>query len=154
MLLLVHALGQSKPSPDNLLVARSMAEAVESDVENPITDSKENDLALGMTFAFHESAFRSLENGRCIAGDGGKALGPWQLQHVSPGIACIPATAARRWLEMAHESFKRCGSLPVDQRLAALASGNCAHGTMVSADRMRDARRDLMAVLQAAEEMR
>jgi hypothetical protein len=71
-------------------------------------------------------------NQRCAVGDGGRSLGPFQLQDRPEAIACDPVSAARVWLRMAEYSWKACEAkgLPPDERLAQLASGSC--------DRARD----------------
>lgn len=98
-------------------------------------------MALLVEFAFAESTFRLVDaGGQCLRGDGGKALGLFQLQHTPEALACAPATAARLWLAMAHASTKRCSSLEPDEQLAALTSGSCDRGRQVSRRRMRAAR--------------
>jgi hypothetical protein len=66
-------------------------------------------------------------NARCAEGDGGRSLGPFQLQDRAREIACDPMSAARVWLRMAEYSWKTCEKkgLPPDERLAQLASGSC-----------------------------
>lgn len=133
-------------TPEAVVIAKVVAEVVEAQVE-PLTESKELDVALMLRFAADESGFRSTDkNGACIAGDGGAALGPFQLQNVPAALACAPASAARMWLTMARVSMQRCGGLEPDERLAALASGNCGHGRALSRVRMRAARAALASV--------
>lgn len=69
-------------------------------------------------------------NLRCAEGDGGKALGPYQLQGVAREVACDPVASSRAWLRLADWSWKVCtkAESPPDERLAFLASGSCDRG--------------------------
>lgn len=75
-------------------------------------------------------------------GDGGSSRGMWQISEVrAPAdVALDPYRAARRWLELAEDSRNRCSSLPEDERLAALESGNCEHARRKAAHRAEVAR--------------
>jgi hypothetical protein len=77
--------------------------------------------ALGVIYAAFES-----NNRRCASGDGGKSWGAWQMQRVNN--ACTPLLAFPMWLAKVENSEKTCVALPPEDRLAALASGNCDHG--------------------------
>lgn len=79
-------------------------------------------------YTIHESGLAS----ECIAGDGNKSHGPWQLQGVPEAVACDPAKAAPIWLAMAQKSMSDCSALPPSERMAELASGTCGHGHMVA----------------------
>lgn len=149
-LLLLPAIHPAAPKqPDAAVIAQAMAQAVAADGEEPITGSKEGDLALGLRFAWDESNLRMVDSrGECLTGDGGKALGPLQLQHTPAALACAPAPAAKIWLAMAHGSARRCSTLEEGARLAALASGNCDHGREVSRRRMRAARAALVQAIK------
>jgi hypothetical protein len=76
-------------------------------------------------------------NRACAVGDGGKSLGPWQMQRLPASVACDARQAAAVWLERAAKSRIDCAALPENEQLAALSSGNCGHGHVVS--RRRDA---------------
>jgi hypothetical protein len=76
-------------------------------------------------------------NRACAVGDGGKSLGPFQEQRVPASVACDPRQAAAIWLTRAAQSRIDCAALPENEQLAALSSGNCGHGHVVS--RRRDA---------------
>lgn len=72
-----------------------------------------------------------VENAR--AGDLGKARGSWQIQG---GCGSRPLDEqAECWLAIADWSVKACRKLPEAERLAALASGSCARGHVVSRER-------------------
>lgn len=113
-----------------------IARAVDADDLPPLTGSKEGDAALMTTFAFHESRFRLWDPkrpGRCISGDGGRSYGPLQIQGLAEEIACAPAEAAARWLEIARASIGRCGDL------TALVSGHCGGAPKLARWRVREA---------------
>lgn len=76
-------------------------------------------------------------NRACAVGDGGASLGPWQLQRLSSSVACDAKQAAWIWLERAAQSRADCATLPENEQLAALSSGNCGHGHVLA--RRRDA---------------
>lgn len=146
----IHPLAPRLPDAD--VIARAAAEAVQLDVDEPVTGSRAGDVSLLLTFAMRESSMRVHDRrGDCVLGDNGRAAGAWQLQNVPRELACSPAEAARIWLDMAHRSVKRCSRLDPDARLAALASGNCEHGRAVSRERMRAARAALAKVQEVAE---
>jgi hypothetical protein len=79
-------------------------------------------------YAIHESGL-SVE---CLAGDGKKSLGTWQLQGVPEAVACDPAKAAPVWLGRARQSIADCSALPASERMAELASGSCDRGRMIA----------------------
>jgi hypothetical protein len=110
-------------APDAPVIADGIAVAVAGDELPPLTGTREGDAALLGLYAYRESSLRA-----CASGDGGRSLGPWQLQRLPPALACAPADAARVWLHVARASFDLCGELPVAERLAALASGSCSRG--------------------------
>jgi hypothetical protein len=110
-------------APDAPVIADGIAVAVAEDELPALTGSREGDAALLGVYAYRESSLRA-----CASGDGGKSLGPWQLQRLPPSVACAPADAARVWLHVARASIERCAELPLPERLAALASGSCARG--------------------------
>jgi len=139
-------------SPDRLLIARSVAEAVELDEKPPLTGTKMGDVALMMRFARKESTILITDSrGECIAGDGGKALGTFQLQYTPAALACSPATAARIWLVMAHESVRRCAASDPDDRLALVTGGRCDRGRTESRSRFEAARADLAQIIGRIE---
>jgi hypothetical protein len=80
-------------------------------------------------------------NQRCAAGDGGKSLGPYQLQRLPESVACDPLAAARIWQERANYSWKRCTKNPPEERLAQLASGSCDNGRTLTRRRAKIAAR-------------
>lgn len=77
-----------------------------------------------------------------VVGDGGLALGPWQL-HDARATALEPVRAARRWLQLAAASREKCAGNAPEERLAALASGSCDRGRAIVR------RRDEVAMLLA-----
>jgi hypothetical protein len=79
-------------------------------------------------YAVHESALST----ECLAGDGGKSRGPWQLQGASSAVACDAMQAAPVWLAMAQRSIADCATLPVAERMAELTSGSCARGRQLA----------------------
>jgi hypothetical protein len=82
-------------------------------------------------------------NQACAVGDGGKSLGPFQLQRASTLTACSALPAARAWLKLADWSWKTCAGNPPDERLALLASGSCQRGRQQVRKRAELARRIL-----------
>lgn len=133
--------------PEAREIATAVAQAISIDEEEPITGSKSGDLALALVFVAGESMFRTTDSmGKCLAGDGGRALGPFQLQHTPRELACATTTAARLWLMMAHASTRRCFGLKPEERLAALASGNCGAGRAISRARINAARMALASI--------
>lgn len=81
------------------------------------------------TWAARMTVYAVLESGLelCAEGDGGKSLGPWQLQRAPREVACDPARAAAEWLARARQSESDCALLPRDERLAELVSGSCTN---------------------------
>lgn len=117
---------------------QGIAVAVDADDRPPITGSKRGDAALMTVFSFHESRWRLWDPkrpGRCISGDGGKSLGPLQVQGLAEEVACAPAEAAARWLEIARSSIDRCGDL------TALVSGHCGGAPKLARWRVTEADR-------------
>jgi hypothetical protein len=111
-----YALDDKPAGFDRLPYARTIAAAIAQGV------TQESDpwkwASLGVVYEVYESA-----NRRCAIGDGGKSLGPWQLQGVDVSIACNPSRAFAAWLTLAHTVT--CKDLPEDEELSALASGSC-----------------------------
>ena len=105
---------------------------IDSVVQNEsetILDTKEEDEVLLTLWAARESGFH-----RCIAGDGGKALGILQLHHSSLSIACNRQLATEEWIRRAHASIQTCGDLTV------IASGQCGRGKTLVQQRVAFAR--------------
>ena len=99
-----------------------IVQAVEADPRPPITGTREGDVALLADWSFHEARWRLWDPkrpGRCISGDGGKSLGPLQVQGIVEEVACAPATEAAVWLARAHDAIATCGDL------TPIASGHC-----------------------------
>lgn len=73
-------------------------------------------------------------NQRCAVGDGGKSLGPYQLQRVPESVACDPMQATLEWRRRADDSWHLCakrpdGSVrPAEERLGRVAGGSCDTG--------------------------
>ena len=80
------------------------------------------DAVLSTVYAAFESA-----NHKRARGDGGKSLGPWQMQRLSPEVAFNPALALPVFLDRARRSMEHCGSM------AEYVSGNCDHGRQKAA---------------------
>jgi hypothetical protein len=97
--------------------------------ETPTFGSRSLDAALLLVYCAKESKCTE----RTRAGDGGAAHGPWQLH----GPCGLGPTAAqpRCWLDIGAWSLRVCSHLPASERLAALASGSCEHGHVVSRTR-------------------
>jgi len=79
-------------------------------------------------YTIHESSLHT----ECVAGDGGKSHGAFQLQGVPDAVACDPAKAAPVWLARARKSAEDCAALPPSERMAELTSGSCARGRMLA----------------------
>jgi hypothetical protein len=125
------------PAPS---VAEAIARTVAAEVA-PVLGSHALDAALLLTYCKGET--------RCAdvtpAGDGGQAQGPWQLH--GPCNTEPIAKQAVCWLRIAAWSVKACAALPEPERLAALASGNCGHGHVISRTRWHEAVAALKNVL-------
>lgn len=101
-------------SGDARAIAAAAVDAVLEDGGGPpVFGSHVEDLAVMAYFAARES---SLQAG--AVGDGGLAVGPWQL-HGAAGRAPLH-DQARTWLHLLHEGAARCPSSP-----AAIAWGGC-----------------------------
>jgi hypothetical protein len=76
-------------------------------------------------------------NRKDAVGDGGQSYGEWQLSvaQASIDVATDPDKAAPVWLRLADKSRTSCASLPEDEQLAQVASGNCDHGRKLAARR-------------------
>lgn len=114
--------------------AREIAEAIAAGVTWESDPRKW--VVLGVVYAAYESA-----NRRCVSGDGGKSWGAWQVQGLARDKACTPMNEFPVWLAKAKASLDYCADLPEDERLAALASGNCEHGRVKVRTRMPLVRR-------------
>lgn len=91
--------------------------------------------ALATVYAAYESS-----NDTRIVGDGGKALGAWQIQGSDKEQALNPYSAIRVWLGMARTSERSCKDNEPEERLAALASGDCTKGRLKVRRRLEAAR--------------
>jgi hypothetical protein len=118
-----------------------VAVAISLVADGSVTGDALQDAALMATYAAFESA-----NRKCAVGDGGKALGVWQLQHTSKIVACDPLKAALHWRAMARYSIKTCsadgmpGKDDWSVRLAILLSGDCKRGLAKTRSRAQIAR--------------
>jgi hypothetical protein len=137
LLVVLSALSPTAPKTGiSQIVAYSIASAVSSDADVPLTGSREGDAVLMLRWAYGEDpSFRI-----CAVGDGGKALGPFQLQNAPESIACDPTQAAKVWLIRAHANARLCKDNPPDVRLASLASGKCDRGWKLTAKRVQESR--------------
>jgi hypothetical protein len=144
-------IGQSEHLPANEELSSAAVSALLDDDEDYLTGTLEGDAVLMVREAYEESRWgwrwdgRKLVMNECPSGDGGKALGYWQLQ-TRAEIACDAERAARQWLAMAHASQRRCARLPFEEQLAELHSGTCARGHVVSRYRFRRASLELIAL--------
>jgi hypothetical protein len=122
-------------APDASAIADGIALAVATDVFEPLTGTREGDAALTALYAYRESSLQACGK----SGDGGRSWGAWQLQRVARATACDPVAAAPIWLSRARASVQACATLPLEERLAALASGSCSRGRALVAWRWRQA---------------
>ena len=147
ILALMHAI---HPGAEHQVDAERIGDAIESALlddaraNEPLTGSVEGDAALMVEYAYQESAFRAR-----TVGDGGKSLGAWQLQRVTPAVGFDPMQAARIWLARAHASW--CRDNPPGTELAALASGSCERGRKLVKWRWENAARLLASVRERDE---
>lgn len=132
---------------DAPVIAEGIALAVATDDQEPLTGSPEGDAALAAEYAYRESGNRSCPDHWVKSVDYGKSWGPFQLQGLARGLACNPVYAAGEWLRRAHTSAEHCSSLPLDERLAELASGSCSRGRHLVRWRSEQARRFLDHVM-------
>lgn len=123
------------PSWSSVANAPEIAEAVASTVDGSLTGDVELDAALIVTYARYESEFRKF-----AIGDGGKAQGFLQIQHVPTWVAFEPKRAVVYWIAVAKASMALCVDNADDERLAALASGDCKRGRALVRRRMAVAR--------------
>jgi hypothetical protein len=67
-------------------------------------------------------------------GDSGHSYGPWQISDLRarPEVARDPDKAAPIWLDIAARSRTDCASLPEDEQLAEVGSGNCGAGRQLA----------------------
>jgi hypothetical protein len=77
---------------------------------------------------------------KCAVGDGGRALGPLQLQGSNLYTACDAHRAVREWLRRGSLSQAHCGGLE------ELASGSCGRGHRLVAARMAEVDRWLYTI--------
>jgi hypothetical protein len=124
------------PSPN---IVEAIALTVESE-STPVLGSRARDASFLLAYCKGETRC----NESTPNGDGGKAKGPWQLQ--GKCNAQPIAEQPQCWLDIAAWSVKVCSKLPVPERLAALASGNCEHGHVVSRIRYAQAIRAVAAL--------
>jgi hypothetical protein len=84
-------------------------------------------------------------NRKDAVGDSGKSYGPWQisLEQAPVEVSTDPDKAAPIWLHLADKARADCSSLPEDEQLAQVASGNCDHGRRLAARRANMVRRVL-----------
>ena len=137
LLVVLAAISPQAPKTGNATaVVDGIASAVEADTQPPLTGSREGDAVLMVRWAYGEDPrFRA-----CAVGDGGKSLGPMQLQQVPASIACDAKAAPRVWLGRAHASVALCVHNAMDEKLAALASGKCDRGRKLTRTRVQEAR--------------
>jgi len=85
-----------------------------------------------------------------LRGDGGKSVGPLQLQaHIlAPEKAVDSELSIIAWLNLKHRAEVECIHNPADERLALIASGNCFMARRKVAHRT-DAITKALATLQA-----
>lgn len=108
----------------------SIAEDVTRAVEWLPTSRQRGAAELLVAIAFHESGFaKDVDLGPCAPGrlkgggcDHGRARGLWQVQAYDFSDR---EEAARLALKLAYRSMTACRDLPVEERLAVYASGNC-----------------------------
>lgn len=79
-------------------------------------------------YTVHESGLST----ECVAGDGDRSHGAFQLQGVPNAVACDPMQAAPIWLARARQSIADCAALPESERMAELASGSCERGHQIA----------------------
>lgn len=115
-------------TPDAPVIAEGIAMAVATDELPPITGTREGDAALEAVYAYRESGNKACPTTWVNPVDWGKSWGTWQLQKLARPLACNPVYAAAEWLRRAHASAESCSRLPVNERLAELASGSCNYG--------------------------
>lgn len=114
------------------LGAREIAEAIAEKADGSILGSKTADAALLVVFGCYESGLHNY-----ASGDGGKSRGFLQLgEDVPPGVAYNPRLAIDAWKAKAKASLEACKENPDDQRLAAVASGNCIDGRALVQERV------------------
>jgi hypothetical protein len=133
-------------TPDAPTIAEGIALAVATDELPAITGTREGDAALAAEYAYRESSNQSCPDRWVNPVDYGKSFGAFQLQGLARSLACNPVYSAAEWLRRAHASAEHCASLPIDERLAELASGSCGYGRRLVRWRAENARKLLEAV--------
>jgi hypothetical protein len=100
--------------------ARRIAQAIVANADGSLLGSKIDDAALMAVFSSYESG-----NKADAVGDGGKAIGAWQI-HYFGDVAFDPDQAAPIWRSIAKASLKVCSANEPDERLASVA-GSCSY---------------------------
>lgn len=114
--------------------AEAIVAGVNADPEPALLGSTK---AEGLLIAvyMHQESFFALK----AKGDHGASLGPLQLQRFPADKAFNYRASVDEWLRRAHAADALCSNLPEEERLAAVVSGNCAHGHVVARSRARTA---------------
>lgn len=111
---------------------RAVAEAISTvidETQERLYDD-ETDAALMLVYAWRESRFQA-----DAIGDGGRALGAWQLWVTSRDIALRPMRAARVWYGWAREGKRYWPACPLQG-----ISGGGERGARIAAERLTFAR--------------
>lgn len=136
--------GRWETRPAAAEIAQGIADAVNAD-EAPLFEDRLLEASLMATYAAFEGG-----NLKCVSGDGGTSWGVFQLseKHTPRAVACDPTQAAKVWVRLAHVT--QCTDLPDNESLSPLASGNCAHGRVLTRRRFAHAER-IVAELRPQE---
>lgn len=108
------------------------------------THGRERTAVLLAAVAFAESGYRRDVEAGETRGDKGRACGLWQIQATPvpcPQFVTDRRESARYALELMRRSFTACRTLPIEERLAAYASGRCDAGLRESRVRIELAQR-------------
>lgn len=110
--------------------------------------------ATAAVFLAYESAVNSHAVGDRGSKDGA-SYGAFQMKQfwIARSKAVDPAASVHAWLRLKRRSEELCAKNPPDDRLAALASGNCGHAWRRVERRMRVVH-DVVAAVRAAKNAR
>lgn len=122
--------GGYERGPDAKEIANAIAAHVNRNVDNVFATRRQTAATMAV-YSSYESG-----NTKCAVGDSGRSLGFLQLQRVSVATACSPFDALVIWASRAKDALETCANNPPEERLAPLASGNCAHARLKTRGRM------------------
>lgn len=129
------------PERETTAAALERYEAIAEDIATVTRQPRTAGLLVAI--AVHESGLRLDIDQGLTRGDGGRAIGIFQLQNISPDLSRRQQAGIA--LARVERSFRACSENPERFRLAAYASGRCTAGLPESAAIVDSWRRMLAA---------